>query len=75
MKKYMLLILIAITFLFQGCALRVGLKPDVRESSGRYPPFMQGKSCRVFCLPCFEFSGWGFGLLFVGGWPSVFYRE
>ena len=64
-----------VCLILNGCALRVGMKPDVRINQRAYPP-IQGP-VRVFCLPCFEFDGdsWSIGLMFVDGWPVLFAQD
>lgn len=67
--------LVFLTLLFcQGCMLRMGLDRTARVNEGPYPP-VQG-TVKLVCLPCLDFGlGWGIGLMFVDGWPVLFYRE
>lgn len=73
MKLRLLIISTVMMVLLNGCAMRIGLQPDVRINQGSYPPV--NGTVRVFCLPCFEFDGWGTGLMLWEGWPVLFYTE
>ena len=68
-------LLFLIIFILNGCSLRVGLDPSTRISTGNYPPAVKNKVVKIFCIPCVQFQGWGVGLMFTGGWPTVFYTE
>lgn len=59
--------------MLSGCAMRVGMQPTIRISRDSYPPAVGPR--RVFCMPCFEFDGFGAGIMFFGGWPIFFYEE
>ena len=68
-------IILAGAFIFPGCALRMGYKPDNGIITSRYPP-IKDKSASVLCLPCLEFDGgYSVGLMFVYLWPVLFVND